>query len=352
MRPFATLLLAALAAPVSPVAAAAQDTQEGANVVTISGNVYDAVTNRPIQGVVVELPSRGFIFETNAAGRFTLRDVPVGNYTLELSHPDYHPAVGDFTIMRSGEFDTFMEPVLEGRDELMTGIVGTVSDGRGGAPIGDVSVYVQQGQRGATTDARGRFALEDLLPGPKLVRFSAVGYATRTEAIDVELDRVTNLRVSLSPDPVELAPIEVTVERREIALQDAGFYTRAAEGFGEFIDREEIETRRPAEMTDVFSRLPGVELFADPENPIERYIVLRGGRQASFSSGPYQRCFPRVILDGLIVNNGGDEPAELDRMIAPEAVAGVEVFPTASGVPAQYGGASSSCGVILIWTRR
>ena len=85
---------------------------------------------------------------------------------------------------------------------------------------------------------------------------------------------------------------------------------------------------------------------------LERYIVLRGGRQAGFSSGRYQRCFPRVVLDGLVVSQGGDEPAMLDHLIDPGAVAGVEVFPTSSGVPPQYGGLGSSCGLIVIWTRR
>ncbi len=340
-----------------PITGAARDAtaqEQAATIVSISGNVYDAVTNRPIEGVIVELPSRGFRLETNIAGRFTLSNIPTGNYTLELSHPDYHPTVGDFTIMRSGEFDTFLEPVLEGgRDELMTGIVGVITDVRGGTPIDRVSVYVLPDGRGGTpTDPRGRFEVELLTPGPKQIRFSALGYATRTETIEVEMDRVTNVRVSLSPDPVELNPIEVTVERREFALQDVGYYTRQAEGFGNFIDREEIEARRPAEMSDVFSRLPGVELFADPDNALEKYIVLRGGRQSGFSSGPYGRCFPRVVLDGLVINRGGDEPAMLDRMLDPAAIAGVEVFPTAAGVPAQYGGIGSSCGVILIWTRR
>ena len=339
-----------------PITVAARDAtaqEQAATIVSISGNVYDAVTNRPIQGVIVELPSRGFRLETNIAGRFTLSNIPTGNYTLELSHPDYHPTVGDFTIMRSGEFDTFLEPVLEGgRDELMTGIVGVITDVRGGTPIDRVSVYVQPGGQGVQSDTRGRFTMEILTPGPKQFQFSALGYATRTETIEIEMDRVTNVHVSLSPDPVELNPIEVTVERREFALQDAGYYTRQAEGFGNFIDREEIEARRPAEMSDVFSRLPGVELFADPDNALEKYIVLRGGRQSGFSSGPYGRCFPRVVLDGLVINRGGDEPAMLDRVLDPAAVAGVEVFPTAAGVPAQYGGIGSSCGVILIWTRR
>ena len=339
-----TLLLAA-------VPAGAQERLPEGNRATISGTVVDAVTRRPIEGVIVQINYMGYVIETNIAGRFTLLNIPVGNYQLSLSHPGYHPAVGDFAIMRSGEFETAMDPVVEGEDELMTGIVGVVSD-EGGGPINGASVRLRTGEQGTRTDARGRFALDELTPGLNIVEFTQLGYATRTETIEVIPGRVTNVRLSLSPDPVQLDPIEVTVERREIALQDAGYYNRLEEGFGEFIDRAEIENRGPQEMSDVFSRLPGVELFADPDNPLEKYVVLRGGRQASFSAGPYGRCFPRVVLDGLVINRGGDEPAQLDRMLDPAAIAGVEVFSTASGVPAQYGGVGSSCGVILIWTRR
>lgn len=351
-RVSAVLRLVALAALLSPHAADSQERFPEGNRVTISGTVLDAISRRPIDGVTVQINYMGYLVETNIAGRFTLLNIPVGNYQLSLSHPAYHPAVGDFAIMRSGEFETAMDPVVAGEDELMTGIVGVVSDERSGGPIDGASVRLRTGQQGTRTDARGRFALDELTPGLNIVEFTQLGYATRTETIEVLPGRVTNVRLSLSADPVELDPIVVTVERREIALQDAGYYNRLEEGFGDFIDRAEIESRGPVEMSDIFSRIPGVELYADPDNPIERYVVLRGGRQASLSSGPYGRCFPRVVLDGLVINRGGDEPAALDRMLDPVAIAGVEVFPTSSGVPAQYGGVGSSCGVILIWTRR
>ncbi|MYB07189.1 MAG: TonB-dependent receptor plug domain-containing protein [Gemmatimonadetes bacterium] len=344
--------LAALLSLLSPHAADSQERFPEGNRVTISGTVLDAISRRPIEGVMVQINYMGYVVETNIAGRFTLLNIPVGNYQLSLSHPGYHPAVGDFAIMRSGEFETAMDPVVAGEDELMTGIVGVVSDDRTGGPVDGASVRLRTGDQGTRTDARGRFALDELTPGLNIVGFTQLGYATRTETIEVLPGRVTNVRLSLSADPVQLDPIVVTVERREIALQDAGYYNRLEEGFGDFIDRAEIESRGPVEMSDIFSRIPGVELFADPDNPIEKYVVLRGGRQASFSSGPYGRCFPRVVLDGLVINRGGDDPAGLDRMLDPVAIAGVEVFPTSSGVPAQYGGVGSSCGVILIWTRR
>ncbi len=345
------LFLALLAPLTLPLRATAQDLPAG-TMVTIVGTVVDVVTRQPIRGVTVQLTGSGFVLETDAAGQFTLQRIPVGNYRLELSHPNYQPAVGDFAIMRSGTFETAMEPVATDEDELMTGIVGAVSDATSGAPLNGVSVRTSAGRQTTVTDSRGRFALNDLAPGGHTVEFAQLGFATRTDTIHVVPGRVTNARVGLSADPVQLDPIEITVERREIALQAAGYYHRAEEGFGDFIDREEIERRMPNEMSDVFSRIPGVELYADPDNPLEKYIVLRGGRQSSLSSGAYGRCFPRVILDGLVLTGGGDDPAQLDRMLDPSAIAGVEVFSTGSGVPAQYAGTGSSCGVILIWTRR
>ncbi len=341
----AVLLPVALALLSSHSGADAQERPREGDLVTITGTVVDAVTREPIESVIARLSGTGFIAETDVAGRFTLSNIRAGSYQLFLSHPDYHPSAGDFNIMRSGEFETSLRPAYGGiRDELMTGIIGVVSDNRGDNPIDRASVYIATGRRGASTDTRGRFVLDDLTPGLKTVRVSALGYVTRTELIEVEPDRVTNVRLSLSADPVELDPITVTVERREIVLQDVGFYTREAEGFGEFIDREEIENRVPSEMSDLFTRIPGADLRGDAWNPLERYVILRGGRA--------EGCFPRVVLDGVVMSGGGDTPAALDQMLDPQAVAGVEVYVSGTGVPPQYAGTGASCGLIVIWTRR
>ena len=280
--------LAAIALLVAlPMHADAQRTDDEGRV-SISGTVLDAYTDRPIEGVTVEVRETGFRLTTDAQGRFDLLNMAVGTYQLELSHPRYHPAGGSFRIMRPGEFTTRLEPLeLEG-EGLVTGISGVVTDGPGGSPVVGASVFVDDpaARSGARTDGRGRFLLDDLSPGPARVEFAQIGYATRSETIEVVPGRVANVRVALSPDPVELVPIEVAVERREVALQDVGFYDRRAEGFAEFIDRAAIETLVPAETTDIFTRMPGVELYADPNSPMDRYIVLRAVLSARVSGWP------------------------------------------------------------------
>jgi hypothetical protein len=54
----------------------------------------------------------------------------------------------------------------------------------------------------------------------------------------------------------------------------------------------------------------------------------------------------------MLVHVGGlDNPLLIDEFVNIQDVAGIEVYRGAVEVPAQYGGAESSCGVLVI-TRR
>jgi hypothetical protein len=50
------------------------------------------------------------------------------------------------------------------------------------------------------------------------------------------------------------------------------------------------------------------------------------------------------------VMQGADD---LDNLVRPNEVQGVEVYNSTAGVPAEYGGAAGGdCGVVLVWTKR
>jgi hypothetical protein len=56
---------------------------------------------------------------------------------------------------------------------------------------------------------------------------------------------------------------------------------------------------------------------------------------------------PLIWLDGVRVPN-----AEFDEMSKPEDIAGLEVYTSAAGVPAQFmDRTNAGCGTIVIWTR-
>ena len=326
--------------------------------VSITGRVVDVVTGDPIPGVEVVVAARGLALQpglqlnTDAQGEFSVPTIAAGMYRLELSHPLYNPSVGDFNVVRSGGFVATMQPVgFQEGGELVTGIVGVLTDAESGDLISGAVVRTAQGQRGTLTDPRGEFIIEELMAGQHVVEFAMMGYAPRADTIRVTNGRVTHVKVSMAADPHFLDPIQVTVERREVKLQQVGFYHRRATGFGKFIDREEIERRGPYEFTDIFMGMPGVEIYPDPFNGIQKYVVLRTGRVPLPTSTGYNRCFPRVYVDGLVTAHGGDEPANLDTFLNTNAIAGVEVYASTAGLPPQYQGRGSSCGVILVWTR-
>jgi hypothetical protein len=77
--------------------------QEGRQV-TVTGWIVDRETQKPLEGVEVRLPELELVLRTDADGEFTLADVAVGTYRMELEKEGYEPASGQFTIDRPGTF--------------------------------------------------------------------------------------------------------------------------------------------------------------------------------------------------------------------------------------------------------
>lgn len=341
LRVAAALLAAITGVPAG--AGAAQEPQP--ELAHVTGRVIDATTGDPLPGATVVLEGTNFRLETDPEGRFELNPVKVGFYRLRLSHPDYEPKVDDFPVLRDGGFVMAMQPLAaETAGDAMTGIMGILTDRSEGSPLAGAAVRVDSGRRGVLTDEQGNFMIDKLAPGLHEVEFVQLGFATRRDTIRVVPGRITNVQVSLAVDPVNLDPLKVVVERREAALQSAGFYERRKRGFGKFIDREDIEMRAPATITDLFSGLTGVTVEA---YGTERRIVLRSGR-VSFSAGS---CYPRVFVDNIVVHDGGPTPARIDDLVIPDGLAGIEIYPSSTSLPARYSSMSAGCGVILIWTR-
>lgn len=320
---------------------AAQETRE-ATEVTVTGNVVNDVTGQPVAGVVVVLEALELTVVTDAQGRFVLDGISRGVYDLRLIHPDYQRLDGDLTIDRPGEFYLGLTPIGDPSDGMVTGIVGVVSDQVSGQPVPEVVVNVDGIGRVATTDADGRFTLSELIPGRHDVVFTHLGYRQRSVSIEVEAAHVVRLHVELAVDAIALDPIEVTVDRLDGNLESVGFYQREEDGWGDFLDREDLEFWNPVQLTSALTRFPGVTTLPDPRMPSRGVLALR--RMGT-------TCIPTVYLDGVRIG-GGRDPAGIDDIVNPGVVAGVEVYRNTAGIPPQYWGTGSSCGVVLIWLRR
>lgn len=242
-------------------------------------------------------------------------------------------------------------------------------------PAGLLTLRTSEGERLVTVvaDAQGQWLLDLPRPGRYYVEATRIGYQPwvagplELKAGD-DLDSVFHLRRR----PIQLAPIEVSVEARRRYLELAGFYERQRSDFGHFVEPEDIERRSARRITDLLLGLPGVNLVPTTGGDVgARSIQLRG---SSLSQGGV--CRPRVFVDGLIYARGDarprrrddritieqradeqleriDEGISLDDIGPPSSIIGIEVYRSASQVPVRFGGTSveTLCGVIVLWTR-
>lgn len=233
--------------------------------------------------------------------------------------------------------------VIEGR---------VLEDGVGEAVAGASVVALDPGDRGlahATSDEMGRFRFRLRDRGPIRLRVSRVGYrATTTPALHFDDFDLFRVEVRLAPEAVLLAPLEV-VARAAVgpsAMLESFDYRRRASPSGWFFTREDIERMRPAFVTDVVGRVPGVRLESAGRGT-SRVITMARSIQ-----GP-RECPVQVFVDGFLMNRGGAAThAAVDDAVQPGSVEGIEVYRGLSGVPAEFMNRNAHCGVVAIWTRR
>jgi hypothetical protein len=138
--------------------------------------------------------------------------------------------------------------------------------------------------------------------------------------------------IVLDPNPAELGTVKVQEMAAERDERLRGFYARKmANSFGRYFEQSDIERRHPQYLSELLRTIPGVVLAPSSRGGFA--VRLRG-------------CAPLVWVDGVRVPN-----AQLDELADPSDVAGLEVYSSFAGVPAQYFDRSANCGTILVWSR-
>jgi hypothetical protein len=218
----------------------------------------------------------------------------------------------------------------ESRGRTLAGVVTDTA----GRPIARAEVGLLAGRdiaRSVRTGEDGRFELTDLPDRKTSIVVRRLGYQPRVYTMQIREGATRAfLPVVLDPMPAELEKVIVMARVAESGGRLRDFYERKRRNaWGTFIDREEIERRNPLWMSDMLRMVPGV-----------RVIPTRwGGYAVRLRDG----CWPTVWLDGMPVRG-----AELDEVIFPSEVAGMEVYRSRVGMPIQF---RDSCGAIAVWTR-
>ncbi|HSH74244.1 MAG TPA: carboxypeptidase regulatory-like domain-containing protein [Longimicrobiales bacterium] len=288
-----------------------------------SGRIRDEVTGRSLSDAIVDLPDLDLRAIAGDSGRVEFLGLPPGRHALRAQRTGYDVFDGDLEVFDDSGFAILLTPATGVDPRAPSRILGQVREGEDRALTNvEITVVGQPGAH-ALTDSRGRFTLRGVEPGLVEVRFTLLGFAPRTAVLIAQPGGTSDITVTMSVEPVELEPIEVTA--RSSFLERSGFYERADLAGNAQFSRRDFETIHPEYLSDLVRRVPGV--------------ILSGGVATSMRSG--SRCALPVYVDGIRATD-----SRLDRF-APEELEAVEVY-HGTNTPIEYGNA---CGALLLWTR-
>ena len=215
-------------------------------------------------------------------------------------------------------------------------IAGVVVDSAAGMGIAGAQLSVVGTALSATSDGRGAFRLPDIGSRAVSIQVRRLGFVPRTIVVPV-VPRTESIRVVLAPSAREIAPVEVRADRTRYTGRLAGYYQRLEKRTqGLFITRADIEREKPAQLTDMLQRNPGVRITRG--RPGAQSVRMRG-----------RDCRPMVWLDGAPMSSAD---VDLDSF-SPGSLEGVELYLGSNTAPPRYqmSRGQSECGTILLWSR-
>lgn len=375
----------------------------------VRGTVWDSTRAAPVAGARVYLSGTSAAAVAGPDGAFILPAPGEGRYTVAFSHPELGPlgAIGHTAtvVLKPGDTATVALSVpgwstatraLCGDSAMrhFSGIVyGRVTGpGAGEATVtgswynvgrSSENVGINRSSVASRADPAGFYVLCGVTR-QQTVTVRAQTAATRgqtdvrpsrgvPERADIEMhqateqERMSGVRerpVAARPaagtadSAVALAGVEARSAARARGLSIQGFYERRARGHGLFLTDSVIQARPTSRLTDVLRQVEGVRLIRyDPPDQSrgmnldsEYRVASTRGSTGISRAGP---CYMDVYVDGQLAQSSGhpESARNLDHL-ALRDVQAVEVYRGGSEIPTEYRGSSSSCGVMLIWTRR
>jgi len=348
-RPPSILLLCVGLSALSPSPAFSQDTTR----VDIQGTILDSGSGLPVENVEVSLAEVGLLLRTDSAGVFAIPNLPLGTYRMSLKRAGYRDAEGPLRVLRSGSMVLRLDPLSSPANTEASRVQGRVRDLESGSALEGALVSLEGIPGTYLTDGEGRFAFPSVLPGPRQLEVSLLGYGTRTDSVVVPPGSLLSIDLGLTVEPIRLDPLSVTVEGRNLHLELAGFYGRRDREPGVFLTREAIEARHPATTVDLFEGIPGIRIVREGTR---HRVALTGNRATSLLYDPSKEpCYPAVWIDGMLMRQPAYSDSHSDlptiaELVGPHDMAGMEIYQSTARVPVQFN-VQGACGVIVVWRR-
>ncbi|MCU0648594.1 MAG: TonB-dependent receptor [Gemmatimonadaceae bacterium] len=313
----------------------------------VSGALVRASWVELTRGPSGNTPTRvGLDTRTSDGGGFVFCDLPVdAGSRLLVDAGDGSIGVATYWPGPAGaSMQTIYLPAMDSAGRRARSVVLSAQ----GTPLGNATI-ANGTDAPVRSDARGQFALDWRGHPDSDLTVRAIGM----QAFELPGDELASppraIAIALDDAGRRLSTVSVKA-RRAPAWVDA-FEARRTAGLGSFVTRADIDKRNPSQTWQMLFGVPGIQI-----NP-------QSGRPSSlYPSTLLGACDFRYFVDGVLFPDFPPDPRELQNprvrppgplsAIPPTEVEAIEVYPRANGVPSEFGGTQSACGVIAIWTRK
>ena len=328
--------------------------------------VRDASGIVPLPGMPVSVSWPGGSNETETAGEggAWFCDLPPGTVTVVAGLSGFRAKVGEVLVRRGAVANHVIRMDLspEGDRSGEGGIVGTVVDDATAAAVEGALVGIGETGFEAVTTHDGAFRLDGVPAGSVTLRVQHVAYGERTARIAVESGRVFDVELRLTPEPIEVDTLAVRiVAERSLRLDVSGFYERRrwmeALGLGHFMTRDEIERRRPLELSHLLGDVPRVDFIRACPSGRCAVPIVSGTASSCGNVKSRGDIGPSLYVDGHHVRlavgaaGAGARVLGIDEIARPADVAGIEVYTGLGDLPGEFADPNAQrCGAIVIWT--
>ena len=166
----------------------------------ITGTVLDSTTSEPLIGARVIIESTQLHARTDKIGKFYIRWIPVGTYTITAVCGGYDSAsvVVEARSDRTTTCNVLMRPKIR-----FGKITGTVLDSTTSEPLIGANVIIENTEFSAATDESGDFIIDYVLrPGIYKLAARYIGYELASAEVTVKAKQITTCDFRLQPSPI------------------------------------------------------------------------------------------------------------------------------------------------------
>lgn len=170
----------------------------------VEGTIYQRSTGNPLEGADVHILETDQHEKTDANGKFRFTGIPIGIYTLSVSHPNFKTPEKTTIEVSAGKTiqgKIYLGPAFQLEKDTATGdIEGTVYDRDTGALLAGAEVSIVETEQRQETKRDGKFRFTDIPPGTYNISIKHLAFDTPTQTtVEISAGDTTQIRIYLGP---------------------------------------------------------------------------------------------------------------------------------------------------------